>query len=120
MTTPLCNLKTLFLEFISGFMPIHVAIANGLTAMFEFLTNLPDVDRMSCYMHILTGVSNLNTSSFLLQTGFMPIHVAIANGLTAMFEFLTNLPDVDRMHVEWEQQTQRELALVGAASQVNH
>ena len=34
-------------------------------------------------------------------TGFLPIHVAVANGLTSMYEFLTTLPDVEAMHAAW-------------------
>jgi hypothetical protein len=42
-------------------------------------------------------------------TGFLPVHVAIANGLTGMYEFLTNLPDVDHMYEVWEARNARAL-----------
>lgn len=48
-------------------------------------------------------------------TGFLPVHVAIANGLTAMYEFLTILPDVDHMYEMWEVRNSRALELASKA-----
>jgi hypothetical protein len=51
----------------------------------------------------LYGIITLNGKKNACKlTGFLPVHVAIANGLTAMYEFLTNLPDVDHMYEVWE------------------
>jgi len=57
----------------------------------------------------LDGIITLHgTNNMCKLTGFLPIHVAIANGLTGMYEFLTNLPNVDEMYRSWAEKTQHQ------------
>eukprot|EP00966_Prymnesium_polylepis_P188724 4372996-Prymnesium_polylepis.1 len=65
----------------------------GYMTAFSLARPIAVICHQSLQVEKMNGIVNMNAHSYACRiTGFLPLHVAVVNGLTGMYDFLLNFP----------------------------
>ena len=103
----------------TGFSPMHTAVANGFSTMYDFLCDLPDLGLREDLKGIETlksGVGTLPQCLAIYSSGLTPLQLACQLGKHDVFEHIIKRPHYSNILWKWGPVTQFQINLAGIDS----
>ena len=93
---------------ITGFLPLHIAVVNGLTGMFDFLLNFSNIRELEAYRSRPNLIST-RVGQFREHAGLTPLQLAAKVGDHRLFQYI--MRRTAKVLWVWGPVTQYELSL---------